>query len=378
MKKNILLIFGTRPEAIKIAPLYTQFKKYKDIFKVKTCITLQHREMLISAVDFFDIKIDYNLNIMKHNQTLSYLTARGILKINEIIKEFKPKAVCIQGDTTTAFSAAIAAYYNRVKIIHIEAGLRSYNKYSPFPEEINRIMISHLTDYHFAPTQNAVENLKKEGIIKNVWKVGNTAIDALLYGIDKIKRNEKLKKEIERYFANKIGDIDKTKIILLTTHRRESFGEDIKNIFSGIKEIAQKYRNIKIVYPVHLNPNVRWPAEKILKNLPNIYLLPPLSYPYFIWLMNKSYFVITDSGGIQEEAPSLGKPILVVRKVTERVEGIKAGVSRLIGVDKSNIIKNIEMLLLNKTEYNKMSQKRNPYGDGKASEKIVNILKKIL
>ncbi|MEN3014137.1 MAG: UDP-N-acetylglucosamine 2-epimerase (non-hydrolyzing) [Endomicrobiia bacterium] len=367
--KKILFIFGTRPEAIKLAPLIIEFKKYPSKFKVGVCVTSQHKEMLQQVIDFFKIPVDYNLHIMEPNQTLFKITSKIIERLEKVIESFDPYLIFVQGDASSAFIGALAGFYKKIKIAHVEAGLRSYNKYAPFPEEINRILISHIADYHFAPTKQAKENLKKEGITKNVWVVGNTVIDALFLTLEIIKNDEKKYKE---YF--KFLDFNK-KIILVTGHRRESFGEPLKQICLALKEISEKFENdIEIVYPVHLNPNVKKPVFEILKGKKNIHLIEPLSYPYFVWLLNNSYFIITDSGGIQEEAPSLGKPVLVTREVTERTEAIKAGTSRLVGVNKEKIVKSAEGLLLNKPKYFKMANIKNPYGDGKSSEKIVKIV----
>ncbi len=371
-KFKILLIFGTRPEAIKLAPLIKEFEKYAEIFETKVCITAQHREMLDQVLKFFKIKPDFDLNIMKPNQSLSELTANMIKEIEPVLQNFRPDLVFVQGDTTTAFVGALSAFYQKVSIAHIEAGLRSFNKYSPFPEEINRVLVGHLADYHFAPTEKAKENLFNENIKKNVYVVGNTVIDALFLGLDIIK------KQGEEKFYKFFNFLDfSKKIILVTGHRRESFGKPFENICNALKEIAQKHKDVEIVYPVHLNPNVRKPVFEILKGTENIHLIEPLEYPYLIWLMNKSYLVLTDSGGIQEEAPSLGKPVLVMREVTERTEGIEAGTAKLVGTNREKIAEEVSLLLEDKNEYRKMSKAVNPYGDGKASERIREIIEKV-
>ncbi len=371
-KFKILLIFGTRPEAIKLAPLIKEFEKYAEIFETKVCITAQHREMLDQVLKFFKIKPDFDLNIMKPNQSLSELTANMIKEIEPVLQNFRPDLVFVQGDTTTAFVGALSAFYQKVSIAHIEAGLRSFNKYSPFPEEINRVLVGHLADYHFAPTEKAKENLFNENIKKNVYVVGNTVIDALFLGLDIIK------KQGEEKFYKFFNFLDfSKKIILVTGHRRESFGKPFENICNALKEIAQKHKDVEIVYPVHLNPNVRKPVFEILKGTENIHLIEPLEYPYLIWLMNKSYLVLTDSGGIQEEAPSLGKPVLVMREVTERTEGIEAGTAKLVGTNREKIAEEVSLLLEDKDEYRKMSKAVNPYGDGKASERIREIIEKV-
>ncbi len=368
-KKKIIFIYGTRPEAIKMAPLIKDFRYYEDRFKVEICLTAQHREMLDQVNEFFDIKADYDLNLMEPNQSLSDLTARCLTGLQSVLIDSKPDLVFVQGDTTTVLAGALAAFYGKIPIAHLEAGLRSENKYSPYPEEMNRKIASQLSDYHFAPTQAAADNLKNEGIVKNVYLVGNTVIDALHLGLSLIRSNGEDK--YLRFFSF----LDQSKkIILVTGHRRESFGEGFDNICLAIKEIAIQYKDIQIVYPVHLNPNVRKPVYNLLAGLPNIFLIDPLDYPYMIWLMNKTYFVLTDSGGIQEEAPALGKPVLVMRDVTERQEGISAGTALLVGTKKETIVNRMEQLLDDKTLYNKMNKAINPYGDGTASKKIVSIL----
>jgi UDP-N-acetylglucosamine 2-epimerase (non-hydrolysing) len=366
---RLLFIFGTRPEAIKMAPLIKAFQK-EISFEIKICVTAQHRGMLDQVLEFFDIKPDYDLNIMRNNQSLFDITTKVLKGLEKILDENKPDLIFVQGDTTTAFVGALAGFYKKIKVAHIEAGLRSHNKYSPFPEEINRVLVGHLADYHFAPTERAKENLIKEGIKENIFVVGNSVIDALFLGLDIIKQ----KGEEEYYNYFNFIDFSK-KIILVTGHRRESFGEPFENICNALKELAENYKDVEIVYPVHLNPNVREPVNRILRGIDNIHLIEPLSYPYLIWLMNKSYIILTDSGGIQEEAPSLGKPVLVVREVTERVEGIEAGTAKLVGTNKDKIISEVINLLTDENEYNKIAKAVNPYGDGKTSERIINILK---
>ena len=374
--QKILLIFGTRPEAIKLSPLFWEFKNSSDFFDVKVCVTAQHREMLDQVLDFFFIKPDYDLNLMKNNQSLFDITIDCLGGLEKVLEDFKPDIVFVQGDTTTSFVGALSAYYKKIKVAHVEAGLRSFNKYSPYPEEINRILIGHIADYHFAPTERAKENLYKEGIKDNVWVVGNTVIDALFWGLDRINQSPHLRESIEKFFNSKL-DIKNSRLILVTGHRRESFGEGFENICNALKEIALRFKDVQIVYPVHLNPNVRKPVDKILKNIENVYLLEPLEYPYLIWLMSKSYLVLTDSGGIQEEAPSLGKPVLVMRDVTERTEGIEAGTAMLVGTKQENIVESVSRLIEETKLYEKMSKSINPYGDGKASKRIVDIIKKI-
>ncbi|MGB9935599.1 non-hydrolyzing UDP-N-acetylglucosamine 2-epimerase [Thermodesulfovibrio yellowstonii] len=374
--RKILMIFGTRPEAIKMAPLYWEFKKYQEDFDVKVCVTAQHRQMLDQVLNFFNIKPDYDLNLMRNNQSLFNITSDSIVELEKVYDDFNPHIVLVQGDTTTSFTSALSAYYKKIKVAHIEAGLRSGNKYSPFPEEINRVLVGHIADYHFAPTEKAKQNLYNEGIRENVWVVGNTVIDALFLGLRILEENEELRSKIELYF-NGIFEFQREKIILVTGHRRESFGEGFENICNALKEIAESYPELKIIYPVHLNPNVREPVNRILNGIKNIFLLEPLEYPYLIWLMSKSFLILTDSGGIQEEAPSLGKPVLVMREVTERVEGIEAGTARLVGTKKEKIIDAVRSLIENPSKYQKMAKAINPYGDGLASKRIVEIIRSI-
>ncbi len=368
--KNIFFIFGTRPEAIKLAPLIKEFQKHPDLFKVRICVTAQHREMLDQVLAFFKIKPDFDLSLMKKNQTLAKLTVDIISDLTPILEKEKPDIVFVQGDTTTVFAGALAAFYQKIKIAHVEAGLRSGEKYSPFPEEINRTLTGHMADWHFAPTKKAVANLNSENIIKNIYNVGNTVIDALSLGLKIIEENGE--QEYVKYF-NSI-DFSK-KIILVTSHRRESFGKPFENICYALKEISEYMEDVEIVFPVHLNPNIRKVVNKILSGIKNIHLLEPLGYPYLLWLMNKSYLVLTDSGGIQEEAPALGKPVLVMRDVTERTEGIDAGTAKLVGTNRDLIVREVVNLLGDRNAYKKMANAINPYGDGTTSIRIVNILK---
>jgi UDP-N-acetylglucosamine 2-epimerase (non-hydrolysing) len=375
--KKILFIFGTRPEAIKLAPLIKEFQGHSNIFIVKVCVTGQHREMLDQVLEFFNIKPDYDLDLMKPDQSLFTLTARIIETLENVLNDFKPDVIFVQGDTTTAFAGALAGFYNKIKIAHIEAGLRSDSKYSPFPEEINRVLVGHIADFHFAPTEKARANLYNEGIKEHVWVVGNTVIDALYLGLDIIKKDKKLNSEIESYFYSKFN-IQNSKLILVTGHRRESFGEPFRNICFALKKIADTFSDVEIVYPVHLNPNVRKPVNEILKGYTRIHLIEPLAYPYLIWIMNKAYLVLTDSGGIQEEAPSLGKPVLVMRDVTERTEGIEAGTAKLVGTNREKIFFETAKLLGNFKDYSKMAKAVNPYGNGTSSVKIIQILNSVI
>ncbi|MHB1348225.1 MAG: non-hydrolyzing UDP-N-acetylglucosamine 2-epimerase, partial [Candidatus Humimicrobiaceae bacterium] len=324
------------------------------------------------AIDFFEIKPDIELDVMTFGQSLAMLSSKIIGAMEEVFSRVLPDIVLVQGDTTTAFLTAFIAFYKKIKIGHVEAGLRTYNKYSPFPEEINRQLLSKIADIHFAPTRNAYSNLLKEGIDnKSVILTGNTIVDAINWGIKKIENNSKDKKSEDIDYLLKLLGKDK-KTILVTMHRRESFGDDIVNVCKALKIISQKYKNINIVYPVHLNPNVCGPVNEILGDTDNIKLVKPLSYEPFLWLMNQSYFIITDSGGIQEEAPTLKKPVLVIRKFTEREESVEIGISKLVGTDMDAIIESTSLLLENESEYKKMTADRNPYGDGKSAERIIS------
>jgi len=367
--KKILFIFGTRPEAIKMAPLIREIQNSKGRFLVEVCITGQHKQLLEQVTSFFGISADYDLRLMKPNQTLFDITADAIRALEKVINKCRPDLIFVKGDTSTAFVGALAGYYKKIRISHLEAGLRSRKKYSPFPEEINRRLVSHIADYHFAPTEAAVENLRGEGITRNVWNVGNTVIDALFLGLRIVR--EGMEESFYEFF--KFIDFSK-RIILITGHRRESFGKPLQKMCSAFREIPRKHRNVELVYPVHLNPNVKGPVTEALKGIDNIHLIEPLEYPYFIWLMNKCYFVLTDSGGVQEEAPSLGKPVLVMRDVTERVEGIEAGTAKLIGTDSEVIINEVDELMTSHHAYRKMANAANPYGDGRSSQRIIEIL----
>lgn len=372
MKKN-LIVFGTRPEAIKMAPLVKEFLKHKNYFETKIGVTAQHREMLDQVLDFFEIIPDFDLDLMKPNQNLFTLTADIISGLKPILDEFKPDYVYVHGDTTTTLAVSIAAFYGGAKVCHVEAGLRTHNKYSPFPEEMNRQVTSRIADIHFAPTSMSEQNLLTENINKSAILItGNTVIDALLYSSDKVNNIQNT--EIE-YLKSII--IPSNKLILVTGHRRENHGEGFINICQALKELAMSNPDVQIIYPVHLNPNVEKPVYEILSGISNIHLIKPLTYPAFVWLMTQSYLIITDSGGVQEEAPSLGKPVLVMRDTTERPEAVEAGTVILVGTDKQKIIQEAQILLDNKEIYKKMSALHNPYGDGKACEKIVNFIKNI-
>ncbi len=371
-KKKILIVFGTRPEAIKMAPVVKEFQKHSADFDTKVCVTAQHREMLDQVLDFFEITPDYDLDLMQKNQTLSSLTASIIESFSKVVDEFKPDYVYVHGDTTTTFAASLCSFYAGAKVCHVEAGLRTFNKKAPFPEEINRQLTGRLADYHFAPTERAEKNLLKEGVSKDrVFVTGNTVIDALLYSVNRVDSIEI--EEIE--FLKNLIDENK-KIVLVTGHRRENFGEGFLNICTALKELS-KSSEIQIIYPVHLNPNVKTPVYEMLAGIDNIKLVRPLPYEAFIWLMNKSYIIITDSGGIQEEAPSLGKPVLVMREATERPEAVEAGTVILVGTNSKKIVKECVSLIENENRYESMSKAHNPYGDGLASKKIIEIQRMI-
>lgn len=373
--KKLLLVFGTRPEAIKMAPLIFALKEEKQCFDLKICVTAQHRQMLDQVLDFFNIKPDYDLDLMKSNQSLYSITSDILLGLKPILEKENPDFVFVHGDTVTSMATALAAYYNNSRVCHVEAGLRTWNKWSPFPEEMNRQLTARLTDIHFAPTENAKDNLIGEGIDKSkIYITGNTVIDALQISLDKVNHISYSNVEIEQLKQKLRDDRD---LILVTGHRRENFGEGFIHICSALKQLAENRPHIDIVYPVHLNPNVQEPVNKVLNGIDNIKLISPLSYPAFVWLMNKATLIITDSGGIQEEAPSLGKPVLVTRDTTERPEAVKAGTVILTGTKKEKIVNEAERLLSDKELYNKMSQLHNPYGDGRACRRIVEILKRI-
>ena len=367
--KKILLVFGTRPEAIKIAPLYKEFKKNSELFDTKICVTAQHREMLDQVLDFFDVKPDFDLNLMKKGQNLFNLTADIIVGLKAVLENFKAEYVFVHGDTTTTMAASIASFYNGSKVCHIEAGLRTNNKLSPFPEEINRQLTSRIADFHFAPTNQAKENLIKENIHESsIIVTGNTVIDSLFMSIDKVNNKPSL-------LVTELSKIIKDKeVVLVTGHRRENHGHGFIRICEALKEIALDDTKRIIIYPVHLNPKVKEPVNRILGNISNIKLIDPLAYQDFIWMMNRSKIIITDSGGVQEEAPSLGKPVLVMRDTTERPEAVEAGTVVLVGTNKGLIVSEALLLLNNKNRFKEMSLKHNPYGDGKACFKIVNYM----
>lgn len=369
--KKILIVFGTRPEAIKLAPLVKEFQKYPNHFETKVCVTAQHREMLDQVLKIFEIIPEYDLDIMKAGQDLYDVTANVLLGMRDVLNAFSPHMVFVHGDTSTSFSTALACFYQKIPIIHVEAGLRTYDIYNPWPEEANRQLTGKLAKYHFTPTSTSAQNLINEGIKKeNIIITGNTVIDALFLVCNKIDSNPLLKNDLITQI-NLQFNIENEKIILVTGHRRENFGQGFINICEALKELALRNPNIHIIYPVHLNPNVQIPVNAILSKIPNIHLIEPLGYQPFVYLMSQAYFIITDSGGVQEEAPSLGKPVLVMREMTERPEAVDAGTVRLVGVDKNKIVKEAQILLNSKEEYSKMALAHNPYGDGKACRKIV-------
>jgi UDP-N-acetylglucosamine 2-epimerase (non-hydrolysing) len=370
-KKSILFVFGTRPEAIKMAPLVRLFKN-QAAFNTLVCVTAQHREMLDQVLDFFDIMPDFDLNVMKKKQSLVTLSSAILKGLNKVIDQSKPEMMVVQGDTTTSTIAALTAFYSGIKVCHIEAGLRTLNRFSPYPEEINRQLTARLADIHCAPTIAAKNNLLDEGIEPDkIWVTGNTVIDALLQGVELLETYDS--PELEQ-LKSKINP--NKKLILVTGHRRESFGEGFKRVCSALKKIAQR-DDVQIIYPVHLNPNVQEPVHSLLGDSEHITLIEPLAYPEFIWLMKHSYLVLTDSGGIQEEAPSLGKPVLVMREHTERTEAVDAGTAILVGTEIGLITEKAALLLDNDDAYREMSAKENPFGDGKASEQILECITEI-
>lgn len=368
-RRKVLAIVGTRPEAIKLAPVIMELKRWPDCFVSKVCATAQHREMLDQVLTLFGIHPDHDLDIMAPDQSLAEVTARAVEGLDLVIAKEQPDVVLVQGDTTSAFCGALAAYYHQVRVGHVEAGLRTNNKYAPFPEEINRRLVAQLADYHFAPTERARENLLSDGVAdSSVFVTGNTVIDALLWMRDRVR-------EVRPSLPEGLAEsVDRRQMVLVTGHRRESFGEGFENICHAIREVAEAVSDVVFVYPVHLNPNVREPVNRILGGHERIHLVEPLAYAPFVWLMDHSTIVLTDSGGVQEEAPSLGKPVLVMRETTERPEGINAGNARLVGIQQERIVSELVQLLLHPEQRAAMGTVRNPYGDGKAAARIVKIL----
>lgn len=377
MKKKVLLVFGTRPEAIKMSPLVLAFQKDTSDIETKICVTAQHREMLDQVLHIFDITPDFDLNIMQPGQDLYDVTSNILLGMKEVLTTYNPDVVLVHGDTATTFTTALSAFYQKIPVGHVEAGLRTGDIYSPWPEEANRKLTGTLTTYHFAPTQTSKDNLLKENINRNdIYVTGNTVIDALFWVLNKINNTKSLKKELAQKISNEFaGFEDGNKFVLITGHRRENFGQGFLDMCSAIKTLAQKHPSVNFVYPVHLNPNVQEPVLNLLSGIKNVFLISPLEYEPFIYLMSKSYLILTDSGGIQEEAPSLGKPVLVMRDTTERPEAIDAGTVKLVGTNPQNIIQEVSKLLEDSTCYEGMSKAHNPYGDGNACEKIVNYIK---
>ncbi len=372
--KRVLLVFGTRPEAIKMAPLALKLQEFSQDFETKVCVTGQHRQMLDQVLELFNLKPDFDLNLMKPGQTLSDVTS-GVLKgLEQVFTEWTPDLILVHGDTATTFAASLAAYYHKIKIGHVEAGLRTGDLYSPWPEEANRQLTGVLTNYHFAPTQSSYQNLMKENVDPaTVVITGNTVIDALLQVKTKVEQDQQLIQKFEQEFD--FLDKDK-KLILVTGHRRENFGQGFLNICTALANLAKKYPDIQIVYPVHLNPNVQQPVNELLANIDNVSLIAPQDYLPFVYLMNRSYLILTDSGGIQEEAPSLGKPVLVMRDTTERPEAVDAGTVRLVGTDISTIETAVSELLENPEIYATMAEAHNPYGNGTACQQIIDFLKR--
>jgi len=376
MNKKLLLVFGTRPEAIKMAPLVKEFQKDTVNFETKVCVTAQHREMLDQVLDLFDIEPDYDLNLMKPGQDLYDITSNVLLGMKDVLSDFKPDVVLVHGDTTTTSATSLSAFYQQIKIGHVEAGLRTGDLYSPWPEEANRQITGVLANYHFAPTSTSEDNLLKENKDPNgVIITGNTVIDALFLALDKIKSNKELEVQINKQLGTIGYNISNRKIILVTGHRRENHGQGFINICTALKELAVNNPELDIVYPVHLNPNVQKPVKELLSDIDNVYLIAPLQYEQFIYMMDKSYFIITDSGGVQEEAPSLGKPVLVMRDTTERPEAVEAGTVKLVGTDTNKIVSEATELIDNSQSYEKMSKAHNPYGDGEACNRIIEFLK---
>ena len=376
--RRIMLVFGTRPEAIKMAPLVKTFQQHPDSFETVVCVTGQHREMLDQVLQLFDIKPQFDLNIMKLGQDLYDITARVLLGMRDVLKEAQPDVVLVHGDTTTSTAAALAAFYQQIPVGHVEAGLRTYNMYSPWPEEMNRQITSRIATYNFAPTSLSERNLKDEKAQGQIFVTGNTVIDALHMVVDKLKTDSKLAAKQQEILRCSGYDVNRQRrLVLITGHRRENFGEGFIHMLTAIKDLTLKYPEVDFVYPMHLNPNVRRPIHEVFdgKSFPNMFFIEPLEYLSFVYLMEKVTLVLTDSGGIQEEAPGLGKPVLVMRDTTERPEALESGTVHLVGTDYHKIMSEVSTLLDDPIAYEKMSKAVNPYGDGKACERIINILK---
>ena len=374
--KKILLVFGTRPEAIKMAPLVKAFQKDTEHFETRVCVTAQHRQMLDQVLEVFGITPEYDLNIMAPNQDLYDITAKVLMGLREVSKDFRPDTVLVHGDTTTSMAASLAAFYMQIPVGHVEAGLRTYNMLSPWPEEMNRQVTDRICTYYFAPTEQSKKNLLQENIDeKKIFITGNTVIDALLMAVDIISSTPGMEEKIAKEFQEKGYTVGNREYILVTGHRRENFGEGFLHICKAIKELAALHPDMDIVYPVHLNPNVQKPVYELLSGVDNVYLISPLDYLPFIYAMQHSTLLLTDSGGVQEEAPSLGKPVLVMRDTTERPEAVEAGTVKLVGTDAEAIVSNVTALLQDKEMYKRMSETHNPYGDGQACERIMVALR---
>ena len=374
--KKILLVFGTRPEAIKMAPLVKAFQKDTEHFETRVCVTAQHRQMLDQVLEVFGITPEYDLNIMAPNQDLYDITAKVLMGLREVLKDFRPDTVLVHGDTTTSMAASLAAFYMQIPVGHVEAGLRTYNMLSPWPEEMNRQVTDRICTYYFAPTEQSKKNLLQENIDeKKIFITGNTVIDALLMAVDIISSTSGMEEKIAKEFQEKGYTVGNREYILVTGHRRENFGEGFLHICKAIKELAALHPEMDIVYPVHLNPNVQKPVYELLSGVDNVYLISPLDYLPFIYAMQHSTLLLTDSGGVQEEAPSLGKPVLVMRDTTERPEAVEAGTVKLVGTDAEAIVSNVTALLQDKEMYKRMSETHNPYGDGQACERIMAALR---
>ena len=382
LMKKVMLVFGTRPEAIKMCPLVKEFQKHPDEFETIVCVTGQHREMLDQVLQVFDVKPDYDLNIMKQGQDLTDVTARVLTGLRDVFKECRPDVVLVHGDTTTSMAGALAAFYAQIPVGHVEAGLRTHNIYSPWPEEMNRQITGRIASYNFAPTPLSEKNLIEEKAQGNIYVTGNTVIDALHLVVDKLSNDPSLSAEQDRILKEAGYDItrlvDGKKLVLITGHRRENFGDGFIRMVTAMKDLSEKYPNVDFVYPMHLNPNVRKPIHEVFGEdltLPNFFFIEPLQYLEFVHLMNKATIVLTDSGGIQEEAPGLGKPVLVMRDTTERPEALESGTVHLVGTDYNKIVDEVSTLLDNSAAYERMSKAVNPYGDGYACSRIVYILK---
>lgn len=375
--KKVLIVFGTRPEAIKMAPLVLAFQEQSSEIEAKVCVTAQHREMLDQVLDIFDIVPDYDLNIMKPGQDLYDLTSNILLGMKKVLAEYEPDVVFVHGDTTTTIATAMSAFYQKIPVAHVEAGLRTGDIYSPWPEEANRKLTSQITKYHFTPTQTSKENLLKENVPEDdIYVTGNTVIDALFWVLEQINKTKSLKLLLSNTISKEFPAFgNDQRVVLITGHRRENFGQGFLDMCSAIKTLAEAHPDVNFVYPVHLNPNVQKPVLELLSGIENIYLISPLEYESFVYLMSKTYLILTDSGGIQEEAPSLGKPVLVMRDTTERPEALEAGTVKLVGTNPDIIVNEVTKLLVDTVRYDEMSKAHNPYGDGKVCQRIVNIIK---